>query len=91
MNMTQIDLEGNEIPDVSVEEEIVEYEIFETDKWRLKARKLAVQELYEEEDAIMMFVQQKIRVKDKDTKLVKGEFDEGVEKIVNAIIKSNGF
>lgn len=90
--MSQTDLEGKPLPEpapgsVESEIEVVEYVLYFDDKWKLKARKDAIEELFDEPDPdidekLRSFIQRKIRVRDKNTKIHPGDFDAGVEKMI---------
>jgi len=92
----QIDLDGEPLPavqrDVESEIEIIEYELFISEKWKLKARKDAIETIFEDNTdpdklakALKSFVQQRIRVKNKDVEILPGDFDMGVDQMIGAI------
>jgi len=92
----QHDLNGEPLPavqrDVESEIEIIEYELFISEKWKLKARKDAIETIFEDntdpdklDKALKSFVQQRIRVKNKDVEILLGDFDMGVDQMIGAI------
>ena len=82
----QIDLEGNPLPDVKASVETVEYRLFESDKFRLRARRDRLEETcLKNDDDMISFVQRRIRLLDKDTVLEEGDFDTGVQKILRTL------
>ena len=93
---TQVNLAGDPLPRVSAEPveseiQVIEFEIYISGKWRLKVRKDAVKEIFEgtdqskREESLRGFVQRRIRVKNKDIRLSQGDFDRGVEEMIEAL------
>ena len=84
--MRQVNLEGNPLPDVKASKETVEYRVFESSKFKLKARKDKLEEICLGDDEILTgFVQQRIRKVDKNEVLNDGDFDKGVQRIMKAL------